>query len=318
MANIDKKQLGLGRASMRNQKWVDPKKPKCLVTGHRGYIGSKLYQYLRTNGYDTIGIDLQDGHDINSCLNEGLDGKSFHPRWFNFKPDIIFHMAYVPRVLYSVENPVKTTKNNILCTTNVLNFAKAVGAKRVIFSSSSSVAGDGAGPISPYALQKLYGEMECELWSKIYDLDTVSLRYFNVYSEDQKAESAYATAISNWMQYIRENKTPFLNGTGHQRRDMVHVEDVISANIFAMNHTKAFNGKSYDVGTGDNISLKEIIDIIHDYFPKLEFEQRAPRKGDVFLTKANTSDLKNLGWFAKIKIKEGIKSCFSNLKGEIK
>ena len=317
MGDLNKKKLGLGRAAMRNQKWGDPKKPKCLVTGHRGYIGSRLYQYLKTNGYETIGIDLQDGHDINTCLNEGLDGKSFHPRWFNFKPDVIFHMAYIPRVLYSVENPVKTTENNILCTTNILNFAKAVSAKRVIFSSSSSVVGDGTGPVSPYALQKLYAEMECKLWSKIYDLDTVSLRYFNVYSEDQEAKSTYATAISNWMHHIREGKVPFLNGDGEQRRDMIHADDVIRANLFAMDHKDRFNGAHFDVGTGNNISLNEVICIIHKYFPNLQFDHRPPRKGDVLLTKADTLGLEKLGWTANIKIQEGIDSCFSNLNGEI-
>ena len=151
---------------MRNPKWTDPKKPKCLVTGHKGYIGSRLYYYLKMKGYDTLGIDLKDGHDINTCLNGGTDGKSFHPHWFNFKPDIIFHMACKPRVGYSVQHPVETTNNNILATTNVLNFAKKVGSKRVIFSSSSSAKGDGSGPKSPYALQKLITEMECNpKWS---------------------------------------------------------------------------------------------------------------------------------------------------------
>ena len=196
---------------------------RCLVTGHKGYIGSKLYKELINQGHEVLGIDLQDGHDINRDLHHGLDKKSFHPEYYNFKPEYIFHMAYIPRVAYSVENPVETTENNILCTTNVLNFAKSVGAKRVIFSSSSSVVGDGEGPVSPYALQKLYDEMQCRLWSKIYGLDTVCLRYFNVYSEDQQAKTAYATAIANWMHHIRVDKIPFLNGNGENRRDMLHV-----------------------------------------------------------------------------------------------
>ena len=287
---------------------------RCLVTGYKGYIGSHLYKVLKENGHEVLGIDLQDGHDINKDLHHGVNGKSFHPRYFNFKPEYIFHMACIPRVLYSVENPLETTENNILSTTNVLNFARAVGAKRVIFSSSSSVVGDGDGPVSPYALQKLYSEMECRLWSKIYGLDTVSLRYFNVYSEDQQATDSYATAIANWMQHIREDKTPFLNGDGHNRRDMVHVADVISANVFAMEHDGLFSGSIYDVGTGENISLNEIIEIIHKYFPSVQFEKRPARQGDVLLTRAKTSKLKNLGWESKIQIKDGISLCFKNLK----
>ena len=290
-------------------------KPRCMVTGYKGYIGSRLYQFLKSNGYETIGIDLKDGHDINVCLNGKLsDKETFRSVWYDFKPQVIFHMAYIPRVVYSVENPVETTKNNILCTTNVLNFAKAVGAKRVIFSGSSSVVGDGTGPISPYALQKFYDEMQCELWSKIYGLDTVSLRYFNVYSEDQQAKTAYATAIANWMHHIREDKIPFLNGTGNQRRDMVHLNDVVSANIFAMKYDGNFSGKSFDVGTGKNISLNEVISIVQKHFPSVEFEKRPPRKGDVFLTKAKTEDLEKLGWKAKIQIVDGINSCFKKLK----
>lgn len=287
---------------------------KCLVTGHRGYIGRKLYNRLSEMGHEVMGIDLKDGLDINTDLFHGVDGKSFHPKYFNFKPEYVFHMACLPRVLYSVQNPVETTKNNVLATTNVLNFSKAVGAKRVIFSSSSSVMGDGDGPISPYALQKFYSEMECKLWSKIYELDTVSLRYFNVYSEDQTADDSYATAISNWMSHIRRDETPFVNGDGENRRDLVHVDDVISANIFAMLYEKPFNGSIYDVGTGDNISLNEIISIVHQYFPELQFIKKPPRPGDVFSTKANTSDLAALGWKAKIKIDTGISSCFDKLK----
>lgn len=281
---------------------------RCLVTGYKGYIGSRLFKKLKEEGHEVIGIDLQDGHNINKDLHHGLDKNSFHPAYYNFKPEYIFHLAYIPRVAYSVENPVETTENNVLCTTNVLNFAKSVGAKRVIFSSSSSVVGDGDGPVSPYALQKLYDEMQCRLWSKIYGLDTVCLRYFNVYSEDQQAETAYATAIANWMHHIREDKTPFLNGDGENRRDMLHVDDAVSANIFAMNYDGLFSGKSYDVGTGENISLNEIVEIIHRYFPEVKFEKKPSRKGDVLLTRAKTSDLKKLGWQTKTKINDGINS----------
>ncbi len=287
---------------------------RCMVTGYRGYIGTKLFERLRDLGHEVIGIDLLEGHDINSDLHHGLDKKSFHPKYYNFKPEYIFHMACIPRVLYSVENPVETTKNNILATTNVLNFARSVGAKRVIFSSSSSVVGDGSGPVSPYALQKLYSELECSLWSKIYGIDTVSLRYFNVYSEDQKANDSYATAIANWMHHIREDKVPFLNGDGNNRRDMVHVDDVVSANVFMMNHSNLLRGKVFDVGTGSNISLNEVIQIIRQHFPNIEFESRPPRKGDVLLTKADITGLEQIGWKASISIQEGINSCFMNLK----
>ena len=286
---------------------------RCLVTGYKGYIGTKLYNKLKEEGHDVLGIDLKEGQDINKIFD--VENKNeLYKKYYDFKPEYIFHMACIPRVLYSVESPVETTKNNILATTNILNFAKRVNAKRVIFSSSSSVVGDGNGPNSPYALQKLYSEMECKLWSKVYGIDTVSLRYFNVYSEDQKAEDSYATAIANWMYHIKNNKNPFLNGNGEQRRDMVHVNDVVSANIFVMKYEEKFDGDVFDVGTGENISLNEIIRMILNFYPDIKFEKRENRKGDVLLTKAETSKLEKIGWVAKIKIKEGITSCFNNLK----
>jgi UDP-glucose 4-epimerase len=309
-----KMKLGAGRSAMRNQKYADPNKPRCLVTGHKGYIGSRLFDKLKSLGYDTIGIDLKDGHDINSDLNGGMTGDAFHPLYYNFKPEIIFHLACIPRVAYSVEEPVKTMQNNVLATSNVLNFARVVGAKKVIYSGSSSVVGNGDGPASPYGLQKLVSELECKLYSKLYGIDTVTLRYFNVYSPDQKAEGPYATAISNWMEHIRQGKKPFITGDGEQRRDMLNVEDAVSANIFAMNYTAPFAGQNFDVGTGKNGSLNEMKEIAQKHFPDIEFNYVDKRKGDVMMTKARTAPLRKLGWKTKISIKKGINECFANLK----
>jgi len=210
-----------------------------------------------------------------------------------------------------MEHPVSTMKNNVPATSAVLNFAKRVGARRVIYSSSSSVMGNGQGPVSPYALQKLISEMECQLYSNVFNVDTVSLRYFNVYSEDQPASGPYATAISNWMRALREGIKPFITGDGEQRRDMVHVQDVIDANIFCMKYDGSFNGAAYDVGTGSNISLNEAKDILLKEHSNVTFENRSPRPGDVMLTKAAAEGLANLGWKARMPIIEGILSCFS-------
>ena len=289
---------------------------RCLVTGHKGYIGSRLFKKLRELGHEVKGIDLADGHDINVCLFER------HPNfrdseWFKFKPEYVFHLACIPRVAYSVEQPVSTMLNNVLAGSNVLNFAKEVGAKRVIYSSSSSIVGNGDGPTSPYGLQKMTTEIETKLYSELYGIDTISLRYFNVYSEDQKASGPYATAICNWMQFIRDGRTPFITGDGEQKRDMLHVDDVISANIFAMEYDGKFGGQHYDCGTGSNISLNEVKDIVQSHFPKVNFQYVVERPGDVLLTKAKSKNLEKLGWQTKINIPEGINNCFNNLKGEI-
>lgn len=287
---------------------------RCLVTGHRGYIGSHLFKALQDAGHEVQGIDLSEGHDILRDLKEynAPDRGVFHPHYFNFKPEYVFHLACFPRVAYSVEFPVETMQNNVLCTTNVLNFAKHVGAKRVIYSSSSSVVGNGDGPTSPYGLQKLVSEMECKLYTELYGVDTVSLRYFNVYSEDQSADGPYATAIANWMEFIRKNKSPFITGNGEQRRDMLHVSDAVRANIFAMERKEDFGGKNYDVGTGKNISLNEVKDIVRQHFD-INFDYVDERPGDVFETRANTEPLRSLGWSTNTSIKEGVNECFESL-----
>ena len=288
---------------------------RCLVTGHRGYIGTALYKKLQELGHEVQGIDLFDGHDILNDFKEYSDNSGrFHPHYYDFKPEYVFHLACIPRVAYSVEKPAITMKNNVMATTYILNFARKIGAKRVIYSSSSSVVGNGAGPSSPYGLQKLISEMECKLYSDLYGLDTVSLRYFNVYSPDQKADGPYTTAIANWMQHIREGRNPFITGTGEQRRDMSHLDDVVSANIFAMEHKKRFDGKNFDVGTGSNISLNEIKNIVLDHFPNVKFDYVEDRKGDVLYTQANVLPLKELDWCHKIGITNGINECFKILK----
>ena len=291
---------------------------RCLVTGHKGYIGSKLSARLKELGHEVMGIDLNDdiSHDIIKELREGTDGK-FHPHYYNFQPEYIFHMACWPRVGYSVEKPVETTENNILAGTILLNFARKVGSvKRVIYSSSSSVMGNGAGPESPYALQKYTTEIETSMYSKLYGLDTVSLRYFNVYSHDQTVSGPYATAISNWMHAIRTRAAPYIEGDGEQRRDMVNVDDVVRANIFCMEQESNFNGAVYEVGTGTNISLNQIKELVDKHFPNIEFEYRAPRLGDVRETKAKIGPLKSMGWTAGIDIFEGIEDCFRRIKDE--
>ena len=289
---------------------------RCLVTGHRGYIGSEVYNQLKEAGHEVMGIDLVDGNDILDCLKPDSDGK-FHPHWFNFKPEYIFHLAAIPRVAYSVEEPVHVIENNVLSSLYVLEFARACNTKRVIYSSSSSVIGDGRGPENPYGASKYMPESMCGVWSRLYGLDTVCLRYFNVYSPDQKADGPYATAVANWMQFIRDGKNPFITGDGEQRRDMAHKLDVVSANIFCMEYENDFAGQWFDVGTGDNASLNEIKDMACQFFPEINFEYVEPRPGDVMVTKACITPLNKLGWYPKHEIEPGIKECFRLLKEQL-
>ena len=286
---------------------------KCLVTGHKGYIGSNLFKSLKDKGYEVLGIDIKDGNNVIECLKDAGD-KVF----WDFKPDYIFHLACEPRVGYSVEEPVKTMHNNVLATTAVLNYARKVGTKRVIYSDSSAVVGNGDFPTNPYGLQKLISEMECRLYSELYGLDTVCLRYFNVYSECQKADGPYTTAIANWMEFLRRGERPFITGDGTQRRDMVHLHDIVSANIFGMTYEKPFAGKWFDVGTGKNISLNEMAIIVYNHFPGAEFKYTTARAGEVQQTVADTQPLSDLGWVSTVEFERGIGNCFLNLRAELK
>ena len=271
---------------------------KILVTGHKGYIGSHIYTELSAKGYNVQGIDLKDGEDVLHCLpNEAFD--------------YVFDLAACPRVEYSVEKPSYTMKQNVLVTSALLEWAKDHGVKRVIFSSSSAVNGNGDGiPESPYGLHKLMNEMECRLYSKLYDLDTVCLRYFNAYSEDQQYGGSYSTAICAWMEMIKLEKPLRIDGDGEQTRDLVHVEDIVSANIFCMNYKENFNGKWFNVGTGESVSLNEIRDFINKNH-EVVWNYAPERAGDVKHTKADISELNSLGWKPNVSIREGLKRCFN-------
>ncbi len=279
---------------------------RCLVTGHMGFIGTELFSRLKHLGHEVMGIDLKEGNDILKVFKEG----EIDVKYLDFAPDYVFHLACIPRVAYSVEKPVETMRNNVLAGSLTLNYARQVGASRLIYAGSSSVVGNGSGPASPYALQKLVTERECKIYSELYGMDTVTLRYFNVYSENKSDGNPYATAIAKWRHCVKEGIRPFITGDGNQRRDMAHLEDVVSANVFAMEHPELFNGESFDIGTGTNISLNEIKDIILKHHPEVNFEYVAPREGDVMFTKANIDKLAIHGWRPEISIQEGVERCF--------
>lgn len=277
---------------------------KILVTGHKGYIGSHLFSELKRLDHHVQGIDIKEGEDILDCLPDGTF-------------DYVFHMAALPRVEFSVRNPSYTMKQNVLVTSTLLEWAKDHGVKRVIFSSSSAVNGDGDGvPKSPYGLHKLVSEMECRLFSELYRLDTVCLRYFNAYSEDQPFGGTYSTAICAWMEMIRQNKPLRMDGDGEQTRDLVHVEDIVLANICAMQASRSFSGEVYSVGSGTSVSMNYIRDFINSQCT-VEWNGAPARKGDVRHTLADISKIQqDLGFSPQVSIDDGLARCFSkeNLK----
>jgi UDP-glucose 4-epimerase len=273
---------------------------KILVTGHKGYIGSHLYSEIKKGlTHEVHGIDLKDGDDALYCLPD----EQF---------DTVFHFCAYPRVEYSVLNPSYTLQQNVLVTSKLLEWSKNHGVKKFIFSSSSAIMGDGDGvPKSPYGLHKLMSEMECKLYKELYGVHCVCLRYFNAYSEDQPYGGAYTTAISAWMEMIRQNKPLRLDGDGEQTRDFVHVEDIVSANILAMNNSE-MDDDYYNVGYGFSFSLNYIKDFI-DRHQKVEWDFAPPRKGDARNTLANNQSLIDCGWKPKVHFNEGLERCFGKV-----
>jgi nucleoside-diphosphate-sugar epimerase len=273
---------------------------KVLVTGHKGYIGSHLYKDLINLGHDVTGIDIKENKNIDGCLPSS-----------DF--DFVFHLAAIPSVQFSTENPSYTLRNNVYCTSILLEWSKSHSVKRFIFSSSAAAKD----PSSPYGLQKRMSEMECKLFSQVYGLDTVCLRYYNVYSEDQKYGGAYSTAISAWMEMLRAGSPLRIDGDGEQTRDFVHVKDVVDANIFVMQNKndsdESLSGKILDVGTGIRTSLNKIKKFINETH-KTEWIYSKERIGDIKHSVAETEEIKKIiGWCPSISIEEGLTRCFKKV-----
>ena len=281
----------------------------CLVTGHRGYIGAKLYKKLTQLGHNVRGIDV-----ASSDISEKLDirwhlfdyKKNF--KHLEFKPEYIFHLAAKPSVQWSVENPSDSLYHNVMGSSRVLEYAKLVGAKRVIFASSAAAIT----PTSPYGAHKRMTEIECKIYASLYDVDTISLRYFNVYSEDQEYGGPYSTVISAWLESIKNNKPLRLDGDGSQTRDFIHVDDIVDVNIHCMNHKQNFKGEVYDVGTGCSQSLLEIKKYFDNLFD-VEWDIQPARLGDIKRSKANITKLNNIGWRPKVDLKTGLRRCIAHV-----
>jgi UDP-glucose 4-epimerase len=281
----------------------------CLVTGHKGYIGTKLYDKLKQLGHNVRGIDI-----ASSEISEKLDIRWHlfdHEKSFNhlkFRPEYIFHLAAKPSVQWSVENPSDSLNHNVLGSSRVLEYAKLVGARKVIFASSAAANI----PTSPYGAHKRMTELECKIYASLYDIDTVCLRYYNVYSEDQKYGGAYSTVIAAWLEKIRNSAPLRLDGDGSQTRDFIHVDDIVSANLYCMNYEKKFNGEIYDVGTGHAHSLAELKEYFDNIFDVI-WDIQPERPGDIKNSRADTSKLDGLGWRAQVDLKTGLRRCVANV-----
>ena len=311
---------------------VNKKIKTLLVTGGGGFIGSNMIQYLLNNtSYHIVGVDTFENGENNREFIESLSATNerftlINENFINTNlsnVEIVFHFAATPRVSYSVEEPILTNENNVTNTLLLLENCVKNKVKRFVFSSSSSVYGDvenfptdeneKVDPISPYALQKLTIEKYCKLYSQLYGLDTVSLRYFNVYGPNQYADNAYATVICAWIKSFIENESIRLDGNGEQSRDFSYVDDVCQANYLVGFYNDNLKGEIYNVAHNSNTTLNTLIELIKSINPtwNSSINREDSRVGDVFKTHANINKIRKLNFHPKTYIKEGIELTYS-------
>lgn len=217
--------------------------------------------------------------------------------------DAILHFAANPRVEYSVNYPVETHESNVYKTVALFKYA-ADSNTRVVFSSSCAIYGDASNiptheseipnPNSPYGLQKLECEQYATLFNKLYNLDIVCLRYFNVYGPRQLGGSAYSTAVSSWCAALHNGNPLRSDGDGTQTRDMIFVGDIVKGNILAIEREENFSADMINIATGTSISNNEIIDMFKLTNPSLEIVHAPERPGDVKHTKADIGKMNSL------------------------
>lgn len=251
---------------------------KVVVTGGAGFIGSNLVKVLAKKGVETHVVDTFIAGRIKERL---LDGVVYHEVDIRdldrlkeiFKgTDAVFHLAALPRVQDSIDHPLETAAVNIDGTLSVLEAAKEAKVAKVVFSSSAAVYGDQdtlplaedlpATPKSPYGLHKYMGEKMCSLWSELYGLPTVSLRYFNVYGPGFDPAGAYALVVGRFIDQRKQGQPLTIAGDGSNTRDYVHVSDVVNANLAAAFSDKIGRGEVINIGSGEETSVKRLSELI--------------------------------------------------------
>lgn len=291
---------------------------KILVTGSAGFIASHLIEELLKNENNSIfGIDnFYSGTKENLEFIKSIDSKNnfefIEADIRNFekinkivkdkKIEQIYHLAAIVSVQESIQNPLLSNEVNVKGTLNILESAKLNSVKRVVFSSSAAVYGDEPTqpkneisiikPISPYGYEKLIGEQYMRLYSELYGIETVILRYFNVYGERQSATSDYSGVISIFEKKFKDNEIPNIYGDGEQYRDFVYVKDVAKANIKAMN-TPNITGQIFCVGTSQKVSINDLVNILNDKYSKsIKPNYFQARNGDIKESICDNSKIK--------------------------
>ncbi len=295
---------------------------KYVVTGGAGFIGTNLVNELVKNGHEVHVIDNFCGGFKKSRINHkatyhdvNLSNYSNFDKIVNIltKADTVFHMACIARVQPSITDPVGYEINNSISSAIILKACVDSKVRRLVYSSSSSVYGNNTNlplkesfdvnPLSPYGAQKFYGEVLCKTYHEVYGIETVSLRYFNVYGENQSHDSAYALVIGIFLNQKENNKCLTVRGNGEQRRDFTYVGDVVNANILASSSTNVGSGEVINIGNGDNRSINQIARCIGG---KIDYIESVL---EPFETLADINEARiKLGWIPTMNVEDWIKS----------
>lgn len=303
-----------------------------LVTGGAGFIGSHLTDRLLADGHHVVVLD-----DFSLGKKENLAHHKGHQSLVIVKKsitsnltalfekhnfDAVFHLAALPRVQYSIAHPRESHEANLNGTLNLLLTCKQFGVKRFISSSSSSVYGDQSTmplvetmyplPISPYALHKLVGEHYCRLFHMLYGIETISLRYFNVYGPRQNPGGAYAGQIPKFFDKFLKGETPVINGDGEQTRDNTYVDDVVEANVLAAEVQEGnIWGQAYNIGGGHNHSVNATSQLIMSITQTKIVPTHGPSVVEPRNTLADITKAKSvLGWMPKTDFQTGLQKTY--------
>jgi nucleoside-diphosphate-sugar epimerase len=291
-----------------------------LVTGGAGFIGSHIVEDLVQGGNR---VRVLDNFSTGKMENlEGLGGGTLKPQE-DFEviygdirdyravekaaagADAIFHQAALGSVPRSIEDPITTQNVNADGTLNIFAAARNHGVPRVVYASSSSVYGDSetlpkregteGKPLSPYALTKKTNEEYGRLFKQLYGLETVGLRYFNVYGPRQDPEGPYAAVIPRFVSALLSGKQPIIYGTGRQSRDFTFVKDVVLANMLALDAPSHLCGIAYNIGRGDRTTVLDLLTVLQEVLGmRLEARFEPPRPGDVMHSSADTSNARKM------------------------
>lgn len=298
---------------------------KSLVTGGAGFIGSHIVDKLIELGHEVVVIDNESSEVHNNFYHNEkakyhkldiADYSSTRPLYDD--TDFVFHLAAESRIQPAIENPLLAIRTNTLGTGTVLQCSREAKVKRVIYSSTSSAYGRVNKPplkedmpddcLNPYSVSKVSGEKLCKMYSDLFGLDTVTFRYFNVYGPREPLKGPYAPVVGLFLRQKKAGEALTIVGDGNQRRDFTHVDDVVAANIAAMQYNSketyfAISGQLFNVGTGCNHSILELARMISDTVRFI-----ASRPAESKETLANNTRIREiLGWHPSKKIEDYIK-----------